>query len=227
MELVIYGRAGRPVLAFPCEGGDAWHLELHGVVRAVGEYLHEGRLQLFCISTVDRDGFLDRDRQPSERSYLQLLYDHYVRTEVLELIRRVADPGHDIVTIGIGLGAYHAVNTLLKQPDVVKNCWGFSGVYQVDRLMDGVFDENFYFNNPLHYLQNLTDPRILAVLGSCSVDLVTAAGGNRSVTDSYLLDEVLRARGVRSVVHDWGITDVTDWELWRQQIRQHLGAALG
>jgi esterase/lipase superfamily enzyme len=223
MEVAIFGRGGHPLLAFPGDGGNAWSLEFHGVVHTLADYLHDGRLQLFCVSTVDADAFLARHRDPSERSRQQRLYDQYVRTEVLTLISRTAAPGHAIATMGLGLGAYHAVNTLLKQPDVVKCCWGVSGIYQVDRFMDNTFDEDFYFNNPLHYVQNLTDTRLLALLGSCSVKLVTAAGCTRSVDDSYLMADVLRSRGVPCSLDDWGASDLGDWDLWRQQLRHHLG----
>ena len=60
--------------------------------------------------------------------------------------------------MGASLGAYHAANTLLKHPDVVKRCFALSGVYDMKRFMDGAYDDNFYFNNPVDYLANLSRP---------------------------------------------------------------------
>ena len=54
-------------------------------------------------------------------------------------------------TMGASLGGYHAANTLLKHPDVVKRCFALSGVYDMKRFMLGDYDDNFYFNNPVDY----------------------------------------------------------------------------
>ena len=60
--------------------------------------------------------------------------------------------------MGASLGAYHAANTLFKHPDVVKRCFALSGVYDMKRFMDGAYDDNFYFNNPVDYLANIDRP---------------------------------------------------------------------
>ena len=60
--------------------------------------------------------------------------------------------------MGASLGAYHAANTLFKYPDVVKRCFALSGVYDMKRFMDGAYDDNFYFNNPVDYLCERVGP---------------------------------------------------------------------
>ena len=68
--------------------------------------------------------------------------------------------------MGASLGAYHAANTLFKYPDVVKRCFALSGVYDMKRFMDGAYDDNFYFNNPVDYLANVSDPWMLGHLAT-------------------------------------------------------------
>ena len=58
---------------------------------------------------------------------------------------------HAIVGFGASLGGYHAANTLLRYPHLVKRCYAFSGVYDLRRFMDGLYDDNFYFHNPVDY----------------------------------------------------------------------------
>src|SRR2546430_11828120 len=66
--------------------------------------------------------------------------------------------GLAISTMGASFGAYHAANSLFKHPDVIKRCFAMSGVYDLRNFMDGLYDDNFYFNNPIDYLSNMSDP---------------------------------------------------------------------
>ena len=79
-------------------------------------------------------------------------------------------------TMGASLGGYHAANTLLKHPDVVKRCFALSGVYDMKRFMLGDYDDNFYFNNPVDYVANMTDGWALHHLASCDIHLATGTG---------------------------------------------------
>ncbi len=61
-------------------------------------------------------------------------------------------PGIPITTLSASLGAFHAANTLFKHPDRLKRCYALSGVYEMRDSMDGMYDDNFYFNNPVDYM---------------------------------------------------------------------------
>jgi esterase/lipase superfamily enzyme len=78
--------------------------------------------------------------------------------------------------MGASLGGYHAANTILKHPDVVKRCFALSGVYDMRRFMSGDYDDNFYFNNPVDYMSNLSDGWALHHLASCDIHLATGTG---------------------------------------------------
>src|SRR5260370_35260241 len=76
--------------------------------------------------------------------------------------------------MGMSFGAYYAAQTLFKHPDVIKRCFAMSGVYDLKNFMDGMYDDNFYFNNPDDYLTNLSDPWVYEQLAAC--DIHTATG---------------------------------------------------
>jgi hypothetical protein len=84
--------------------------------------------------------------------------------------------------MGASLGAFHAANTLFKYPDVVKRCFALSGVYDMRRFMDGAYDDNFYFNNPVDYLSNASDPWLLGNLATCDIHIATGSGPGRRAT---------------------------------------------
>ncbi len=72
-----------------------------------------------------------------------------------------ASPGIAITTMGASMGVYHAANTLFRYPHLVKRCYALSGMYDLRRLMDGGYDDNFYFHNPVDYLANPERPVVL------------------------------------------------------------------
>ena len=58
----------------------------------------------------------------------------------------------------------------------MKRCFALSGVYDMRSSMSGMYDDNFYFNNPVDYLPNLDDPWLLGNLASCDIHIVTGNG---------------------------------------------------
>src|SRR5262249_29743333 len=128
-----------------------------------------------------------------------------------------------IGTAGASLGAYHAANTVFKYPDVVKRCIAMSGVYDMKRFMDGAYDDNFYFNNPVDYMANMTDAWTLGHLASCDIHLVTGHGPWENSAESRRMSAILAGRGIHHHLDDWGDRGGHDWPYWKQQLRAYLG----
>jgi len=131
-------------------------------------------------------------------------------------------PGIPITTWGASLGAYHAVNTLLRYPHLVKRCYGFSGVYDLRRFMDGLYDDNFYFHNPIDYMASISDGWFLDQLNSCEIRLVTGSGPWEDSRHTYAFASVLARKGIRHYVDDWGWKGGHDWPYWKEMIREYL-----
>ncbi len=64
--------------------------------------------------------------------------------------------------------------------------------------MDGMYDDNFYFNNPEDYMANQHDPWFLHQYRSCDIHLVTGCGPWENSGPTYRMSEILRNRGIRS-----------------------------
>jgi esterase/lipase superfamily enzyme len=120
--------------------------------------------------------------------------------------------------MGASLGAFHAANTLFNYPDAVKRSFALSGVFDMKRSMDGQYDDNFYFNNPVDYLPNLTDPWTLANLASCDIHIATGRGPHEDRGPSDQLAGVLRSKGIRHSLDDWGDQGGHDWPFWHHQM---------
>jgi len=159
MELgvAVFGHWGPPLLGFPTSAGDEWELEGQSMVGALADFIDAGRIKFFHRE-FDQWGkvFTTRARHPiSTAATSRPFFDSYLREEVVPFIwNNCQSQGIAISTMGASFGAYHAANSLFKHPDVIKRCFAMSGVYDVRNFMDGMYDDNFYFNNPVDYLSN-------------------------------------------------------------------------
>ena len=223
MGIVVFGHWGPPMLAFPTSHGDEWELERHGLIGAIADYIDAGRVKVFCVGSNNHESFLDKGAHPFHRSWRQRVFDDYIRNEVIPFVHHhCQSPGIPIATMGASLGAYHAVNTLFRYPHLVKRCYGLSGVYDLRRFMDGLYDENFYFHNPIDYVANLTDPWILDQLASCEIRLVTGSGPWEESSHSYAFSGILARQGIRHFLDDWGPRGGHDWPYWQDIMREYL-----
>ena len=84
----------------------------------------------------------------------------------------------------------------LQHPDRVKRCYALSGIYDMRDSMDGMYDDNFYFNNPVDYMANQNDPWFLHQYGSCDIRLVTGTGPWENSGPTYDMSRCSRAAGL-------------------------------
>jgi esterase/lipase superfamily enzyme len=223
MGVNVYGHWGPPLIMFPTSGGDEGEYERQSLVGAIAEFIDAGRVKAFSLSVNHGDSFANRGAHPRHRSWMQRQYDAYIRHEVVPFVRNHCRSGDiGIWTMGASLGAYHAANTLFKYPDVFKRCYALSGVYDMKRFMDDVYDENFYFNNPVDYMANMADPWALAHLASCDIHIATGSGPFENSAESYRMSAVLASRGIRHSLDDWGAMGGHDWPYWKHQMREYL-----
>ena len=223
MGVVVYGHYGPPMIAFPTTGGDEWEYERQYVIATIASFIDAGRVKVFCVNTNNADSFGNSQAHPRHRSWMQSQYDEYITQEVMPFIRshcRSYDLG--MWTFGASLGGYHAANTLFKHPDVVKRCYALSGVYDMTRFMNGDYDDNFYFNNPVDYMSNLSDPWALHHLSSCDIHLATGTGPWEHPEETYRMSGILNARGVRHHLDDWGQQGGHDWPYWRHMMWEYM-----
>jgi esterase/lipase superfamily enzyme len=224
MAVRVYGHYGSPLLVFPTSGGDEREYEGQGMIEALAHHIDGGRVKVFCINSVNNQSWYDKQAHPRHRSYVQAMYDAYVAFEVAPFIHdHCRTGGIAITTTGASFGAYHAANTVLKHPDVFKRCLALSGVYDIRKFMDGDYDDNFYFNNPVDYVASLNDDYYLGHLQHSDIHLVTGTGPYEDSGPTYRLSEVLSARGIPHSVDNWGPDGGHDWPFWKRQMDIYVG----
>ena len=224
MDVLVYGHYGAPLVAFPTSGGDQREYEGQGMIDALGHHIDAGRVKVFCVDAVNNQSWYDKSAHPRHRSYVQARYDDYIASEVAPFIEsHCATPGIAITTTGASFGAYHAVNTLFKHPDRFRRCLALSGVYDIRRFMDGDYDDNFYFNNPMDYVANLSDPWYYHHLRQSDIHLATGHGPWEDSGPTYRFSELLRSKEIPHSLDDWGPDGGHDWPYWKKMMNEYVG----
>jgi esterase/lipase superfamily enzyme len=223
-NVVVHGHWGRPVLAFPAEGGSAWEWEDRGMIDAVRGLVDEGRVKLYCVDSYDGGSWSDRSLPLEERARRHGHYEAWIVEHVVPRIH--AETGHDVATIGVSLGAYHAVNFALKRADLFPLAIGLSGNYDPTAWHGwGERGDATYFNNPVDYVAHLDGGHLDWLRDRASVLLVCGQGQWEDTTGA--LDSTRHLAGLLQTkgIHEldlWGHDVPHDWPSWHAQLAHHL-----
>jgi esterase/lipase superfamily enzyme len=219
MELLIFGHAGAPMLVFPTSQGRYFEYEDRGMVGALSDGLERGLLQLVCVDSVDAESWYCAWAHPSGRIARHIQYDQYVLNEVVPFVRQ--DNRNDFwMTTGCSFGAYHAINFGLRHPEVIRRSIGLSGLYEMRSFMDGYYNQDFYFNNPIDYTANLHDQNYIQQLQQQDIILAIGADDQARPSNDKLAAQLWRA-GVGNALRIWDGWS-HDWPYWDKMIRIYV-----
>ncbi len=217
MELLRFGHAGTPVVAFPTSVGRFHQWEDFGLVAALEAELEAGRLRLTCLDSVDGESWYAGGRPPAERARRHLDYERYVLDEVLPAV-----PGPPVLT-GPSFGAFHSVLFCLRHPDRFRGWVAMSGVFDNSRWLDGYSDADTYLTNPLAFLPGLTDESYLGPLRAMAPAVVATGEDDPNVRDSVRLADELRVKGVNVRLDLWPGWQ-HDWPYWQAMLQRYLAS---
>lgn len=219
MELLRFGRTGRPMIWFPTSCGRFYQYEDFGLVHVVDDLIEAGAIQVICVDSVDEES-LYAPRPPADRLVRQDQFDHYIMDEVVPWARKVGQTAAKVATFGASFGAYHALNFGLRHPDVVDKVVGFSGKYDIHGFLDGYWDDLAYFHCPTANVPNM-GPDWVAKL--CQMDLAIVTGEDDNVLEgSKQMIRVLQDKRIPHRGHIWASPYGHDWPWWRAQVRHYI-----
>src|SRR5438477_4584638 len=90
MGVVVYGHWGPPLVGFPTSAGDEWELEHQGFIDSISDFIEAGKLKFFSVNSINGLSFYNRGAHPFHRSYVQSVFDAYLRQEVVPFIFNIA-----------------------------------------------------------------------------------------------------------------------------------------
>lgn len=223
MPLVAYGTSGYPLLMFPTAAADYLEYERFLLLDAIKPLIESGRLRAYSINSVNRHSLLNEQASPKWKAELQTRYDRYIQEEVLPLIRDECGQTARPLTTGASLGAFLAANCYFKHPDAFRGTIAMSGSYDIRSYLKNYTDDNVYFNNPIQYVENLSDDYFLPILQKAdSIVIVTGQGAFEAPERSRDFSRVLNAKNIPHVLDVWGHDVAHDWEWWRKMLPFYL-----
>jgi len=228
LAVVRYGSWGRPVLLFPSEGGSARDAEHNGMLDAVRSLVDAGRVSLFCVDSLDGWSWSHGDIPTEERARRGQTYTAWLSEMVLPWLLDQVGGGQEVITVGVSLGAYHAVHLTLQRADVAPLAIGLSGNYDPSTWNGwGELGDATYFANPTAYLANMEGGHLQWVRSRVSVLLVVGQGAfeespTRALSSTRAFADLLERKGIRHDLDVWGHDSAHDWPWWQRQLAHHL-----
>ncbi len=214
MELLAYGHAGRPVLVFPTSQGRFFEFENNGMIHELAGKIEAGQLQVYCVDSVDSESWYNRGIHPHDRVMRHNAYESYIIFEVAPLMKNLSG-WQQIATAGCSFGAYHALNFAFKHPDLTNSCIALSGAFDMRQFMNGYYDNDFYFNNPVDYIPNISDPWFLDRYRQMNV-ILAAGDHDICLGENFRMAEILGKKGIPHWLDVWTGGEKHDWPLWRR-----------
>ncbi|GAA4439783.1 alpha/beta hydrolase-fold protein [Ravibacter arvi] len=223
MEIVTYGHDGFALLMIPTAASGYLEYEQNGLIRAIADTINAGKVKVFCVNSINGESWLNPYMSGHEKGIRHHYFNEYILKEVLPFIRNNISPKNRIITGGASFGALHAANLFFKHPDVISGVIGMSGCYDLTVYTDGYFDDNVYFNSPVHYLKNLNVEWHLSLYRQSNhIHLVTGSGAYERPEYSVDLSEILRSKHVHHELDIWGNDIPHEWWSWHRMLAYYL-----
>jgi esterase/lipase superfamily enzyme len=222
VQLVRWGEIGTPVLLFPTAGGDAEEVERFHLIRVLEPLIDAGRIKVYSTDSVAGKAWISGEHSGEYCSKLQNVFDAFIYKEVVAAIRKdCRSDDIEVIATGASIGAFNAVASLCRHPDVFKLAIAMSGTFDLSKYLEGRFNQDFYFSSPLHYLPELEGAPLQA-LQKRLVLLPTGEGDYEDIGESWRLAKVLGAKGVPNRVDPWGPQYHHNWVTWREMLPKYL-----
>lgn len=223
MPIVSYGDYGFALLLVPTAAADYLEYERFQLMEYLAPYINSGKLRVFSINSINNESWLNNEMLGEHKAIRHNQFNEYVFNEVVPFIKNATSFETPIITCGASFGALHSMNLFLKRPDLINGVISMSGVYDLTDYTKGFFDEQVYFNSPMHYMPNLTDHGILEqIRQSRHIHILTGSGAYEDPSSSKAFAGILYNKGINYELDVWGTEWTHDWPTWRAMLPQYL-----
>lgn len=215
IEMLIHGHAGYPVIVFPTTKGRYYESKDFLLIESARWFIEQGLVKIYCPDSIDAHSWYNKSIHPADRVKNHMVYDQFILEEIVDPIRH--NHGFEKVCVaGASFGGFHALNFAFRHPDRVSHLFSMSGAFDVNSFMDGYYDANVYFCNPVDYMPNNNHPdlwKMKIALGAGEWDICLDA--NRRMS------EILSRKGIPHWfdLRRWA---KHDWPIWRDMFPHYL-----
>ncbi len=215
-ELLVFGHSGEPLIIFPTSGGKYYDCKDNGLIDSISPLIDEGKIKVYCPDGFDHESLLNKNLSPNERINNYLKYEGAILYEIINFAKYETEVER-VKLAGCGLGGFHAANIAFKHQQLVDGLFLFSGKFDIKNYLDGYYNDDVYFNNPVDYIANCTDPwkynHIKIFMGAGERDF--------ALDDNKRFSWLLNAKGIPHKLEIWENAD-HHWYWWKQMFPKYL-----
>ncbi len=223
MPIAVYGDYGFALLLIPTAAADYLEYERFQLMDHLAPYINSGLVKVFSIDSINNESWMNNQMEPHHKAIRHQQWNSYVYNEVVPFIRSKTSNDTPIITCGASFGALHSMNLFLKRPDLINGVVAMSGVYDLTEYTKGHFDDDVYFNSPMHYMPNLNDHAVLEqIRRSRHIHILTGSGSFEDPSSSGRFAKILYDKGIWYELDVWGPEWPHDWNTWRAMLPQYL-----
>lgn len=222
MPVAVYGHYGYALLMIPTAAADFLEYERFGLIHALQPLLDAGRLKIFSVNSINTESWMHKGMEGAHKAIRQNQFNTYIFNEVIPFIRNKTSEETPIITCGASFGAFHAMNLFLKRPDLLQGVIAMSGVYDLTEYTDGFYDEQVYFNSPMHFIPNLEDHQVLENIRKGKITIATGSGAHEDPDANRRFSAVLHNKSIPHQLEVWGDDVHHDWPTWRKMLPEIL-----
>lgn len=223
MPIVTYGYYGFALLLVPTAAADYLEYERFQLIDSLKPFIDGGKLKVYSINSINNESWLNNEMDGAQKAIRHLQFNDYVFNEVVPYIRTTSSQETPIYVSGASFGALHSANLFFHRPDLINGCIAMSGVYNLMEYTKGYYDENVYFNSPMHYMPNLTDHNILEqIRRSSHIHIFSGSGPYEDPNSSREFAGILYGKNIWYELDIWGQEWGHDWPTWRAVLPHYL-----
>ena len=218
-EMLVIGEKGYPIILFPTSMGKYFQNKDFGLIDTIAGAVNEGLVKLYCVDSVDNFSWYNKSIHPADRVKNHIWYDKFILDEVVTKAQK--ETGYKKVAVaGCSFGAYHATNFAFRHPDVTGYVMNMGGSFDIKMQLDGYYDDNAYFNNPVDFIPNMdaaTVSKMGVIIGVGEYDFCVDA--------NYRLSDILSRKGINHWL-DVRAGANHDWPVWREMFPDYINRML-
>lgn len=223
MEVAVYGHYGFALLMIPTAASGYLEYENFGLIESIKTQIDDGKVKVYCINSINGESWLNPNMNGYDKGVRHQAYNDYVYKEVIPFIKSTTSQDNMLITCGASFGALHAANLFFKYPDIIQGVIGLSGCYDLTEYTDGYYDDNVYFNSPIHYLQNLkAEWHLNQCRESRHIHFVTGSGAYERPAYSQDISNILHSKSIPHELDIWGNDMPHEWWVWHKMLPYYI-----
>lgn len=223
MELLVFGDSGARVIVFPTSCGRFYDWENREMIKTLEEHIDQGKLQVFCVDSVDPESWWNTEATPSAKAARHLDYHKYIIDEVLPFTKEMNNNDF-VIAMGASMGAYHATSLTIRFPESFNRCVAMSGPYDFGQMSApyNVFnwihdcnDADVLKCNPVPFIKAASEKQLEKLK---KVELIFPMGQTDPLHEgNVMLSQALTEKNVPHSFYTWdGFAH--DWPFWKDMM---------